>query len=170
MHCAMQNRQNGTVRRGGRMERLVFQSFDEYAAAVQHADIRVTLCSREQTHWALDHLPLKDMSIQWGQDAGPNVVEGSSWTGGLTLFLPHTPDSIIGNGCRMDKGSVMVLEPGVEFCMAASCANRWSSIFVPSDQLSALNVPGTEVNRKRSVLLPTEAGERLHRLAENQGA
>jgi AraC family ethanolamine operon transcriptional activator len=70
----------------------------------------------------------------------------------------------------MDKGSVMVLEPGVEFCMAASCANRWSSIFVPSDQLSAFNVPGTEINRKHRVLSPTEAGERLHRLAENLGA
>jgi AraC family ethanolamine operon transcriptional activator len=70
----------------------------------------------------------------------------------------------------MDKGSVMVLEPGVEFCMAASCANRWSSIFVPYDQLSALNVPGTEINRKHRVLSPTAAGERLHRLAENLGS
>ena len=35
------------------MERLVFQSFDEYSAAIQHADIRVTLSGRPQTNWTL---------------------------------------------------------------------------------------------------------------------
>ena len=150
------------------MEHLVFQSFDEYAAAVQHANIRVTLSSRQQTHWALDYMPLGDVSVQWGQDAGPNVVEGSSSEGGLTLFLPRcSADSIIGNGCRMQDGSVMLLEPGAEFCMAAMAANRWASIFVPFDQLTALGVPSTGPNQKRTGLSPTEARKRLRVLVES---
>jgi AraC family ethanolamine operon transcriptional activator len=64
----------------------------------------------------------------------------------------------------------MVFEPGVEFCLASRSGNRWSSIFVPYDQLTAFNVPGTEINKKHRVLSPTAAGERLHRLAENLGS
>jgi AraC family ethanolamine operon transcriptional activator len=154
----------------GQMGYLTFQSFDEYAAAVQHADIRVTLSSRQQTHWALDYLPLGDMSVQWGQDAGPNVVEGSSSAGGLTVFLMrYNADSLIGNGCRMQDGSVMLLEPGAEFCMAAAAANRWASIFVPYAQLTALGVPTKGPNQKHVVLSPTAAGKRLRALVENLG-
>jgi AraC family ethanolamine operon transcriptional activator len=149
---------------------LAFQSFDEYSAAVQHADIRVTLSSRQQTHWALDYLPLGDMSVQWGQDAGPNVVEGSSSAGGLTLFVPqHNADSIIGNGSRMQDGSVMLLEPDAEFCMAATAANRWSSVFVPYDQLAVLGVPMMGLHQKHNVLPPTAARKRLRTLIENLG-
>jgi hypothetical protein len=152
------------------MEHLTFQSFDEYSAAVQHADIRLTLSSREQTYWALDYLSFGDMSVQWGQDAGPNVVEGSSSAGGLTLFIPQSnANSILGNGCRMGNGSVMVLEPGVEFCIAATSVNRWSSIFVPYDQIAALGVTVAETKRAHSVLSPTEAGKRLRMLIENLG-
>jgi AraC family ethanolamine operon transcriptional activator len=152
------------------MKHLAFHDFDEYAAAVQHADIRVTLSSRQQTNWALDYLPLGEMSVQWGQDAGPNVVEGSSSPDGLTLFIPqYNASSIIGNGYRMGNGSVMVLEPGAEFCIAATRFNRWSSIFIPFHQLPASCVTTTWLNQKHSVLQPSEAGTKLRALVEHLG-
>lgn len=152
------------------MERLTFHSFEEYAAAVQHADIRVTLASRQQTNWALDYLPLGDMSVHWGQDAGPNVVEGSSAAGGLTLFIPQqNANAIVGNGSRMETGSIMVLEPGSEFCMASETVNRWSSIFVPFHQLMKPGVSVNATGRTHSVLSPTESGHRLQTLINNLG-
>ena len=142
------------------MERLIFKSFDEYAAAVEYADIRVTLSSREQTNWAVDYLQLNGISVQWGQDAGANFAEGASSTGGLALFIPqYNAEAVLGNRCRMGNGAVMVLQPGSEFCMAANGINRWSSIFVPFDRLSTRGIPSTGINMKHGVLMPTEAGE-----------
>jgi AraC family transcriptional regulator, ethanolamine operon transcriptional activator len=152
------------------MERLTFQSFDEYAAAVQHADIRLTLSNRQHTNWVLDYLSLGDMSVHWGQDAGPNVVEGSSSPGGLTLFVPlYNADAVVGNGSRMDEGSVMVLEPGSEFCIASIKVNRWSSIFVPHGLLKNFGISEETSKRTHSVLSPTESGKKLRSLIESLG-
>jgi AraC family ethanolamine operon transcriptional activator len=153
------------------MEHFLFQSFDEWAAANQHADIRVTLSSRQQTHWELGYISLGKMSVQWGQDAGPNLVEGSSPAGGLTLLVPqHNAESIIGNGRRMADGSVFVAEPGTEFCLASTSFNRWSSLFIPYDQLTSIGARTEEIHRRHGVLPPTAAGQGFRRFIQNVGA
>jgi hypothetical protein len=153
------------------MKHFVYQSFDEWAAANQHADIRVTLSSRQQTHWELNHLPLGEVSVQWGQDAGPNLVEGSSSAGGLTLLVPqHNAESIIGNGCRMADGAVFVAEPGTEFCLASTSFNRWSSLFIPYDQLTSIGARTEQIHRRHGVLPSTVAGQALRRFIKNVGA
>ena len=63
----------------------------------------------------------------------------------------------------------MLLEPGADFCMAATAANRWSSIFVPYDQLTALGVSATGLKQKHSVLPPIAARKRLRALVKNLG-
>jgi AraC family transcriptional regulator, ethanolamine operon transcriptional activator len=152
------------------MQKRILRSFDEYEAAVRHADIRVTISQRQQTYWALEHLSLGDVSLQWGQAAGPNVVEGTSQAGGLNLFLPQfNSDSIVGNGHRMKQGTLMLIEGGSEFCLASTSHNRWSSIYIPLDQFTAHGIPELTTLRKHSVMAPTGATRRLRGMVETLG-
>ena len=160
------------------MQHLVFQSFDEYAATIQHADVRMTLTGREQRNWALTHLPVIDMSIQLGGGGAANACEGSSVRGGLTLFVPmHSSDtatcdeqSLLGNGERLAHGSLMILEPGGEFCIAATGAHRWSSIFIPYQLLASIRADVIKNGHTHRILSPSGAGKnlqvRVERLAD----
>lgn len=151
------------------MQHLIFHSFDEYAATIQHADVRMTLTGREQRNWALTHLPVIDMSIQLGGGGAANACEGSSVRGGLTLFVPmHSSDTalrdkqnLLGNGERLPNGSLMILKPGSEFCIAATGAHRWSSIFVPYEVLEAISAPVMKIGQSHHILSPSGAGKNL---------
>jgi AraC-like DNA-binding protein len=110
------------------------------------------------------------MSVQWGQDAGPNIVEGTSAAGGLSLFLPqYNADAILGNGCQMQQGSMMILKPGTEFCMASTRANRWSSVYIPFELLAAHGITISRAPDRKSVILPTASTERLRVKLETLG-
>jgi len=160
------------------MKHIVFQSFDEYAAAIQHADVRMTLTGMEQRNWALAYLPVSDISIQWGGGGAANACEGSSVRGGLTLFVPMFPSDItqwdkqtlLGNGQKLENGSLMILEPGAEFCIAATGAHRWSSIFMPYDLLTAMDAPVTKTGQNHYLLSPSHAGESLQSRVESLAA
>ena len=160
------------------MNHQKFRSFEEYAAAIQHADVRMTLTGKDQWNWGLSHLALSDVSVQWGGGGAANACEGSSVQGGLTLFVPmqnsnsahRDKQCLLGDGQRLENGSVMILEPGVEFCIAATGAHRWSSIFVPFDVLTLIHGNVKRPEASHHFLAPSSAGQklRLHveRLAE----
>ena len=159
------------------MVQVKFPSFDAYAAAIQHADTRMTLVGREQGNWALAFSRVSEISIQWGV-GGAAACEGGSVRGGLTLFLPmYKSDGLpgneprlLGNGQRLESGSILILEPGADFCITATGAHRWSSIFVPFDSLNAMNVPADKTGHSHRLLSPSGAGENLQSLVENLGA
>lgn len=159
------------------MQHLIFQSFDEYAATIQHADVRMTLTGREQRNWALTHLPVIDMSIQLGAGGAANACEGSS-TWWPNFFVPMHPlgtpigekQSLLGNGERLANGSLMILEPGSEFCIAATEAHRWSSIFVPYELLKAISAPVMKIGQSHHILSPSGAGKNLQLQIERLAA
>jgi AraC family ethanolamine operon transcriptional activator len=154
-----------------------FSSFDAYAAAIQHANARMTLVGREQGNWALSYLPVSEMSIQWGS-GGAAACEGGTVRGGLTVFLPiyesegtsGNEQRLLGNGHRLESGSVLIMEPGADFCITATGVHRWSSIFVPHDLLTSSDIPGTKNGTSHRVLLPSEAGEHLKSIIDLLGA
>jgi AraC family transcriptional regulator, ethanolamine operon transcriptional activator len=160
------------------MKHLVFQSFDEYASTIQHADVRMTLTKKDQRNWGLDYLPVGDISIQWGGGGAANACEGSSDRGGLTVFVPMHPSeasrsdkqNLLGNGERLHNGSVMILEPGSEFCIAATEAHRWSSIFVPYELLTAIHAPVMMTGQSHHVLSPSTYGRDLQSRVESLAA
>jgi AraC family ethanolamine operon transcriptional activator len=151
---------------------LIFDSFDEYIVAIQHAQVRITLAGPEQRNWTLSHMAMNDMSVQWGSDGAANVIEGTSQPGGLTLFVPlQNSDAIIGNGERMDDTTVMLLRPGTEFCLAATGTNRWSSVFVPNNLLPASQGdPAPARHDEHGALPPSKAGRKLQGLLTSLGA
>lgn len=98
--------------------------------------------------------------------------------GGLTVFVPMHPSdamrcdqqTLLGNGERLHNGSVMILKPGSEFCIAATGSHRWCSIFVPYELLTASHVPVTKPAQNHHVLLPSIHGRELQSRVESLSA
>jgi AraC family ethanolamine operon transcriptional activator len=77
---------------------------------------------------------MNNLSVQWGQDGGPNMIEGSVNPGGIAIFMPsQNAQSLSGNGRTFDDLSLMMSIPGDEWCIAATNWNRWISVFVPDE-------------------------------------
>ncbi len=112
----------------------VFNEFDAYEDAFQHAQVRMTLHRRESRRWALGNMSLGRLHLQWGTSGGGMVTEGEIRAGGHALFIPLSNLTTNGvNGCRLSESTVMVAESGSEFCVSADRGNDWCSLFVPGD-------------------------------------
>jgi AraC family ethanolamine operon transcriptional activator len=123
------------------MPTQTFPSFDAYSAAVQQASVRAIFLGPQRTNWALSYLTMNKLSVQWGQDGGANIFQGSVDPGGVMLFMAtQNPHAGRGNGRQFDASSLMLLTPGDEFCIAATGWNRWFSVFVPNELLIDLNM------------------------------
>jgi AraC family transcriptional regulator, ethanolamine operon transcriptional activator len=116
-----------------------FSSFEAFFGANRHADLRATLLGPERRNWALTHLMVNNLSVQWGQAGGKAVVEGAAKPGGLSIFLQtHGAPAFSGNGRRFDELSLMVVGPGEEFCLAADASSRrWCSLSIPNEKLAS---------------------------------
>lgn len=114
-----------------------FRSFEAFMSANRHANVRPMVLGRDRGSWALSHLMLDNVSVQWGEAGGKAVIEGASRLGGLTIFLQTrgTP-AFSGNGRRLDDLSLMVAQPDDEFCLAADGGSRrWCSLYIPNGNL-----------------------------------
>jgi AraC family transcriptional regulator, ethanolamine operon transcriptional activator len=116
------------------MPAQTFLTLEAFMDANRHATLRSMLLGRDRGHWALTHLTLGNMSVQWGQASGKAVVEGATRPGGVSVFLQTQGTSAFsGNGHRFDALSTMIVGPGKEFCLAADGpSRRWCSIFIPN--------------------------------------
>jgi AraC family ethanolamine operon transcriptional activator len=114
-----------------------FRSFEAFMNANRHANVRPMVLGRDRGSWALTHLMVNNVSVQWGEAGGKAVIEGASRLGGLTIFLQtRGAPAFSGNGRRLDDLSLMVAEPGDEFCLAADGASRrWCSLYIPNGNL-----------------------------------
>jgi AraC family ethanolamine operon transcriptional activator len=150
------------------MPTQTFSSFEAYADAIQSASLRAIFRGPKRTNWALSYLTMNNLSVQWGQDGGPNMFEGTVEPGGVGIFMPsQNAQSIGGNGRRFDDLSVMVLTPGDEFCIAATNWNRWFSVFVPNEMLAEWNgTPAAIGSSSTFVQLPLRQAERFRSAME----
>ena len=147
-----------------------FLTFEAFFDANRHASLRAMLLGRDHGNWALTHLMVNNLSVQWGQAGGKAVVEGASKLGGVTIFLQTEGASAFsGNGHRLDDLSLMVAGPGDEFCLAADASSRrWCSLFIPNgDLVSANGDATTAVGSMRGVFqLPPQRIERFRSVIE----
>ncbi len=123
------------------MPSQAFSSFEAFFDANRHASVRATLLGRDSKNWALTHLIVSTVGVQWGQASGKAVVEGASKAGGLTMFIQtQGAPAFSGNGRRFDDRSLMVVGPGEEFCLAADASwRRWCSLYIPNEMLARQN-------------------------------
>ncbi|MGP0097832.1 MAG: helix-turn-helix domain-containing protein [Terriglobales bacterium] len=118
-----------------------FSSFEAFMDANRHAKLRPMVLGRDRGNWALTHLMVNNLSVQWGEAGGKAVIEGASRPGGITIFLQTRGEpAFSGNGRRFDNLSLMVVQPNDEFCLSADgSSRRWCSLFIPSKDLVSFN-------------------------------
>jgi AraC family ethanolamine operon transcriptional activator len=119
-----------------------YQDFDTFAGEVSSIDARMMLQNPKSRRWTINRLDLPGAQIQLGLLGSGNIVEGQSWSDGYLLYLPLTRDCrYAANGTTIERGSLMVLEPGCEFCIATKDPHDWCAIYVPTEHLFADGPP-----------------------------
>lgn len=109
-----------------------FESFDSYAAALFHADVRVFLLGSRDGGWRTGHLDVDGIDVQRGVTKVPNLCEAVGWATHLTLLLPErAPTHAWLNGAPFTQDSLGVLAPGKGFVFRAAGPNDWISIALP---------------------------------------
>ncbi len=88
--------------------------------------------------WALTNLVLSNVGVQFGEAGGNAVVEGAPQPGGVSIFiLTQGLSAMLGNGRRFDYHTLLIAQPGDNFCLAADSWRRWCSLYIPYEQLAA---------------------------------
>ena len=117
-----------------------FSSFEAFFDANRHANVRAMVLGPDRGDWVLTNLVLSKLGIQFGQAGGNAVVEGSPQPGGVSMFiLTQGLSAMSGNGRRFDDHTLLVAQPGDDFCLAADSWRRWCSLYIPNEELAAAN-------------------------------
>ncbi len=115
------------------METHAFRDFDAFADSVRDVDSVMMLQNPVHRRWVISQLDLPEIHLQLGRLGSGNLVEGQSWPHGYVLYLPFTEAcQATANGATLRPGSLMILEPGCEFCLNTKFEHDWCSIFVPT--------------------------------------
>ena len=122
----------------------VFEDFDAYAAAIESANCRHYVKKWQSPYFALQHIYLGGILIQHGWENNVGWTEGMMQEDGIGFFFSiDDPDGQWVNGQKIRKNSVVLIEPGSEFCISGSNPNHWCSLFFP---LHVLEKIGVELN------------------------
>ena len=124
-----------------------FSSFEAFFDAFRFANMRPMVLGPSGKNWVLTSLLLNNLSIQWGHAEAKAVVEGAPRADGISIFLPtRTPPAWWCNGRQCDELSLMVDEPGADFCLATTNTPRsWCGLYVPNKLIAHLNGDVTTV-------------------------
>ena len=115
-----------------------FSSFEAFFDANRHASLRAMVLGPERGKWGLTNLTVDKLSVQFGEAGTNAVVEGSPQPGGVSIFmLTQGLSAMSGNGRRFDDHTLLVAQPGDDFCLAADSWRRWCSLYVPNEELAA---------------------------------
>src|SRR5579863_2511304 len=117
-----------------------YSSFEAFFDANRHASLRAMVLGPESGTWDLTNLTVNKLSVQFAQAGTNAVVEGSPQPGGVSIFLlTQGLSAMSGNGQRFDEVSMLVAQPGDEFCIAAHGWRRWCSLYIPNELLGDTN-------------------------------
>lgn len=127
------------------MKSSVFNDFDEYAAAIEDADVRLTLPQLQREFWSLLQLNVGPIHVQLGVEGSGVIAEGAIASGGsLLYFEPDGPHSRA-NGVQMNSDSVLLMDAGAEFCISSQDAQSWCSVFLPNQLMPAVPFRGARI-------------------------
>jgi AraC-like DNA-binding protein len=115
-----------------------FFSFEAFFDANRHANLRAMVLGPDRGDWVLTNMVADRLDVQFGQAGGNAVVEGSPQPGGVSIFiLTQGLSAMSGNGRRFDDHTLLVAQPGDDFCLAADSWRRWCSLYIPNEELAA---------------------------------
>ncbi|MFN6207718.1 MAG: helix-turn-helix domain-containing protein [Planctomycetota bacterium] len=116
------------------MRSAQFTLFEDYAAAVIHADLRLKIPRLIQSQWELQTESLGQISLQLGREGSGIIAEGSAQLNGFTLFVPLAGLQYA-NGKALEERRVLLMTPGGELAIASKVPHDWCSIVLPFDVL-----------------------------------
>jgi AraC family ethanolamine operon transcriptional activator len=135
------------------MKCTVFNEFDEYAAAIEHANLRCTLPSLQRRYWSTLHLQSGPVHIQIGVEGSGNIGEGGTTRDGTVLYFDTEGPGSTVNGSHLEPDCVFLMDPGAEFCIANRHAHSWCSILIPNELMPAVPLGGARILRSETEMV-----------------
>lgn len=115
-----------------------FGSFDEFAVALGHPDMRLIALGRPRASWQSRLVDLDGVLVRQAQDGGPCLYELSIAADGVAFMVGVDADGkITGNGTVMGPASVLVVPGRTEIRSTSLAAVRWISTFIPASRLNS---------------------------------
>lgn len=114
----------------------LFESFEHYASALGHADLRMLPLGRGRAPWEMFRAEVDGIPVRAARDGGPCLFEASIAADGIALMLCFDAvGKVCGNGSPFGPRSVMVA-PGRTAIQSTSLdVVSWMSVFIPASRL-----------------------------------
>jgi AraC family ethanolamine operon transcriptional activator len=119
-----------------------FPSFEQYAAALGHSQLRITTLGRQQLPWAMRSFTLDSIALRIARDGGPCHVEAAVDAEGIGLLACcDAPGKVTGNGVRLEADNLMIIPGRTEIESTSFDSVIWCSAFMP---LTRMMIPFVE--------------------------
>jgi AraC family ethanolamine operon transcriptional activator len=113
-----------------------YNDFDAFSRDVRDIDGQMLLKDTKCPMWTNRHIELCGVHVQIGSLGSGNIVEGKSSLVGYLVYMPLTQScEHIVNGITLNEHSILVMEPGSDFCLSVMGPHEWCTIFVPKQKL-----------------------------------
>ncbi|WP_372013322.1 helix-turn-helix domain-containing protein [Pseudoxanthomonas sp. 10H] len=113
-----------------------FESFEQYAAALGHADLRMLPLRRGRASWGMFSTEVDGLTVRMARDGGPCLFEGSIAADGFALMICFDGvGKVCGNGTPFGPYSVMVAPGGAAIQSTSLDVVSWMSVFIPASRL-----------------------------------
>lgn len=151
------------------MRTQVFQDFEAFADSVDGVESKMMLRNPIRRLWRTRSIDLGQIHVQIGELGSGNIAQGQLRPDGFLWYLPLT-DAVeySANGCSLEDGSFVLLEPGCEFCVSTKVAHDWCSVFIPTRMLAADDKLVVSAERSCRVTRPKPQAARQFRALVNE--
>jgi AraC family ethanolamine operon transcriptional activator len=113
-----------------------YNDFDAFSRDVRDIDGQMLLKDTKCPMWTNRHIELCGVHVQIGSLGSGNIVEGKSSSVGYLVYMPLTQScEHVVNGITLNEHSILVMEPGSDFCLSVMGPHEWCTIFVPKQKL-----------------------------------
>jgi AraC family ethanolamine operon transcriptional activator len=122
---------------GSAIELNAYNDFDAFSKDARFIVAGMLPKDTERSTWTNSHIELGGVHVQIGSLGSGYIIEGRSSPDGYLVYVPLTgAGEHTANGIVLDELSVLVLEPGSDFCLSVGGPHKACSIFVPTGKLT----------------------------------
>ena len=126
-----------------------FTDFDEYANAIEGAQVRVTLPKLKKPLWKIGSVALPNgMQVQYASEGSGSLAQLENSPDGCNLFLNGTSAYRL-NGEDLSADSAYLIPPRSEVFLCAPDENSWASVYVPRDLMRPMGFLSNRAGKPR---------------------
>lgn len=154
-----------------------YNDFDAFSRNVYYINGRMLLKDPERQAWANSHIELCGLHLQIGTLGSGSIIEGKSSSDGYLVYVPLSKfRQHVANGTVLKDNSILILEPGSDFCLSVRGPHEGCLIYVPKQKLRRLSnhrLPSTNGGQPGCRIIPVTrklAGEVRSFIHETESA